>query len=164
MIIGIDPGLTGGIAFKYADGEFDVHDMPVAAKLFGKGNQVDEDALVALMELAIISDGILLAVVEQVSAMPPIKGKVRVAGTVSSFNFGQGFGVIRGILAGLGIKRQYIIPAIWKKHFGLIGKEKDAARTKARELFPKTVHLLNRKKDIGRADAILIAEYGFRTL
>jgi crossover junction endodeoxyribonuclease RuvC len=168
MILGIDPGLTGALAFRYSDGGFAIHDMPVSARTVGKGNQVNEDALADLLYDYANEEGfpdpITLACIEQVNAMPPFKGKERSTGTASMFAFGMGFGVVRGVVAALGIRREYVPPQTWKKHFGLAGKDKDAARTKAMELFPKLTSQLSRKKDIDRADAVLIAEYGYQKL
>jgi crossover junction endodeoxyribonuclease RuvC len=74
------------------------------------------------------------------------------------FAFGESFGVIRGVVSALGMPLELVTPATWKRRFGLIGAEKDAARTKATELYPGII--LARKKDVGRADALLIARYG----
>jgi hypothetical protein len=98
---------------------------------------------------------------QRVQAMPPRPGPngvQRTAGAQSSFNFGRGVGVIDGICGALQLRVTYPTPQKWKKRAGLIGKDKDQARTRALELYP---HLdLHRKKDVGRADAILIAHYG----
>ena len=67
-------------------------------------------------------------IIERVSAMPG-------QGVTSMFNFGQSFGVIKGIFSTLEIPIYFVSPAKWKKHFNLIGSEKDASRTKAIELF-----------------------------
>src|SRR5690606_16808140 len=91
------------------------------------------------------------AYVERVSAMPG-------QGVSSMFNFGMGYGVIQGVLASLGIPYTLVTPQTWKKRAGLAGKDKDNARTLAQQLCPEAP--LGRKKDIGRADAILIARFG----
>lgn len=75
------------------------------------------------------------------------------------FNFGQSFGVIKGIFSTLEIPIHYVRPAKWKKHFNLIGSEKDASRTKAIELFPNYSSEISKKKDANKADAILIGKY-----
>jgi crossover junction endodeoxyribonuclease RuvC len=76
------------------------------------------------------------------------------------FSFGCSFGVILGVLAALSIPLVLVRPQAWKKRAGLPGKRenKDAARTLAQQLYPLAE--LGRKKDIGRADAILIARFG----
>ena len=91
-------------------------------------------------------------VVEQVSAMPG-------QGVTSMFNFGQSFGVIKGICSAMELPIFYVRPAKWKKYFNLINAEKDASRTKVIEMFPKISQKLSRKKDKNKADAILIAKY-----
>ena len=91
-------------------------------------------------------------VVEQVSAMPG-------QGVTSMFNFGQSFGVIKGICAAMQLPIFFVRPAKWKKHFELINSQKDASRTKAIEMFPKISSILSKKKDSNKADAILIASF-----
>ena len=91
-------------------------------------------------------------VIEQVSAMPG-------QGVTSMFNFGQSFGVIKGICAALNLPIYFVRPAKWKKHFNLIKTNKDASRTKVIEVYPEISSKLHRKKDSNRADAILIALY-----
>ena len=90
--------------------------------------------------------------VEHVNAMPG-------QGVTSMFNFGQSFGVIKGICAALALPINFVRPAKWKKYYSLINTNKDASRTKAIELYPKNSADLSRKKDTNRADAILIARY-----
>ncbi len=164
-IIGIDPGITGAIA--YIDDlpsnhtVYDVEDLPVVTRAIGKGQEINAAALrdiLAAIELK--SDGEVIVYVEYVQAMPPIRGSKRQAGTVSSFNFGNTAGIIKGVVIGAGYKVIYVQPNAWKKHFRLTGKEKDAARGKALELFPDINDKLKYKKDHGRADALLIAYYG----
>ena len=75
------------------------------------------------------------------------------------FNFGQSFGVIKGICAAMQLPMFLVRPAKWKKYFNLLKSEKDASRTKVIEIFPKISHRLSRKKDINKADAILIASF-----
>jgi hypothetical protein len=102
------------------------------------------------------------AFLERVNAMPPRgkDGKTRAAGGTSMFGFGRSVGVVEMLFAARGIPYRFVTPIAWKKHFGLTGKDKDAARALALELFPAASGLLQRKKDVGRADALLIAEYG----
>ena len=95
-------------------------------------------------------------VIEQVSAMPG-------QGVTSMFNFGQSFGVLKGICSAMQLPMFFIRPAKWKKHFNLINSEKDASRTKAIEIFPYISEKLSKKKDANKADAILIASFFFET-
>jgi len=64
------------------------------------------------------------------------------------------------VLAALQIPVRYKTPQSWKKKAGIIGRDKDAARTLAIHTHPEISDMLSRKKDCGRADAILIAEFG----
>ena len=91
-------------------------------------------------------------VIEHVSGMPG-------QGVTSMFNFGQSFGVLKGICSAMNLTMYFIRPVKWKKHFNLINSSKDASRTKAIEIFPYFSKNLSKKKDANKADAILIASY-----
>ena len=52
------------------------------------------------------------------------------------FNFGQSFGILKGICSAMQIPMYFVRPAKWKKYFNLINSEKDASRTRAIEIFP----------------------------
>ena len=93
-----------------------------------------------------------VVVVEHVNAMPG-------QGVTSMFNFGQSFGVIKGICSALNIPIYFVRPTKWKKHFNLINTNKDASRTKVIQVYPEISNKLSRKKDSNKADAILIARY-----
>jgi len=149
LTIGIDPGNTGAIAFLADDGELNrVVDMPLMAN--GKKQQLNAAELTRIL---VGAAGNARAVVEKVGAMPG-------QGVSSMFNFGMGYGVIQGVLAASGIPYTLVTPQKWKREAGLVGKDKDMARTLAQQLYPDAP--LGRKKDIGRADAILIARFGSR--
>jgi len=154
MIIGIDPGITGAIYFNTVEGKI-VVDMPIMAKTSGKGNQINPYELTSLLMQPPIDrlTGIKAAYLESVHAMPG-------QGVSSVFSFGKSVGTIEGVLAALNIPLVMVTPQRWKKNAKLIGKDKDAARTLAIQLYPELSDRLSRKKDIGRADAILIAEFG----
>ena len=96
--------------------------------------------------------GLLVAKVEQVGPMPG-------QGVSSMFSFGYSAGVVSGVLGSLGVNKVMVRPQAWKKAYGLTGRDKDAARTLAIERYPEAAPLLVRKKDVGRADALLIAGY-----
>jgi crossover junction endodeoxyribonuclease RuvC len=95
-------------------------------------------------------------VIEQVSAMPG-------QGVTSMFNFGQSFGILKGICSAMQLPMYFVRPAKWKKYFNLINSEKDASRTRAIEVFPYFSGQLSRKKDSNKADAILIASFYYET-
>ncbi len=154
LIIGIDPGISGAICF-FEDGEVkDIIDMPVMAD--GKKNKRQINGSQTYNEIYLrtknISKKDIFVVVEQVSAMPG-------QGVTSMFNFGQSFGVIKGICSALSIPIYFVRPTKWKKYFNLIKTNKDASRTKVIEVYPEISSQLSRKKDSNKADAILIARY-----
>ena len=151
-IIGIDPGLSGGIAILDDLKIFDMFDMPIMSEGKKNKNQLNSAQLVNIIKKHILSNGDTFVIVEQVSAMPG-------QGVTSMFNFGQTFGSIKGICAALGLPIFYVRPAKWKKHFELINSSKDASRTKVIEMYPSISDRLSKKKDVNKADAILIARY-----
>jgi crossover junction endodeoxyribonuclease RuvC len=160
VFVGIDPGVSGAVAFLDQDGDLiEVLDMPtMLMSATSKKQQVNAYELSKLFDVGIDYSGTvpeITAYVERVSSMPG-------QGVASMFNFGVSFGIIQGVLAGLSIPMQLVTPVKWKRHHGLQGADKDYARTKAQNLYP--VAPLGRKKDIGRADALLIARYGFEDI
>ena len=150
-IIGIDPGLSGGIAILDDLKIFDLFDMPIMSEGKKNKNQLNSAQLVNIIKKHIISANTFV-IVEQVSAMPG-------QGVTSMFNFGQTFGSIKGICAALNLPIFYVRPAKWKKHFELINSSKDASRTKVIEMYPSISSRLSKKEDVNKADAILIARY-----
>jgi len=151
MILGIDPGLTGAIALIDGEDCLQVWDMPAIEKTHGKGKEVNAYLLADLIVEAVSeAEGNIVAHVEQVSAMPG-------QGVSSMFSFGHSAGVVKGVLGALGVKVVMVRPQAWKKTHSLTGKGKDASRTLAISLYPEMRHRLERKKDVGRADAMLIA-------
>jgi hypothetical protein len=94
----------------------------------------------------------IFVVVEHVSAMPG-------QGVTSMFNFGQSFGVIKGICSAMQLPIYFVRPVKWKKYFNLIKTDKEASRSKAIQIFPYISSKLSKKKDSNKADAILIASF-----
>ena len=159
FIIGIDPGISGAICFLEDGKIIDVIEMPSMAE--GKknkkqvnGNQLFNEIKSRMIE---VNQEEVCVVVEHVTAMPG-------QGVTSMFNFGQSFGVIKGICAAMQLSIFFVRPAKWKKYFDLINTEKDASRTKAIEMFPKISSYLSKKKDSNKADAILIASFYEKTI
>ena len=151
-IIGIDPGLSGGIAILDDLKIYDIFDMPIMSEGKKNKNQLNSAQLVNILNKHVLKKENTFVIVEQVSAMPG-------QGVTSMFNFGQTFGSIKGICAALGLPIFYVRPAKWKKHFELINSSKDASRTKVIEMYPYISSRLTKKKDVNKADAILIARY-----
>ena len=158
IIIGIDPGISGAICFLKNGSILDVIDMPIMTD--GKKNkkQVNGSQIYNEIKSLINENGKdnLKVVVEQVSAMPG-------QGVTSMFNFGQSFGILKGICAAMQLPIYFVRPAKWKKYFNLINAEKDASRTRAIEIFPYYSSNLSKKKDSNKADAILIASFFHET-
>lgn len=156
MIIGIDPGVSGAIALVDMAGNLrHVHDMPVQAKGSGKKQEVNPAALYAYLQ-SVVPHGPVVCYIEQVGAMPG-------QGVTSMFSFGDSFGCARAVVAACGLPIKRVTPQAWKKRFSLTGKEKDMARTICMEAWPAAVEHFRRRKDIGRADAALIALYGVQS-
>ena len=157
-IISIDPGISGSICF-FEDGKIlDVIDTPTMAdgkknKKQVNGSQIYNEILKRIKN---IDKKDIRVIIEQVSAMPG-------QGVTSMFNFGQSFGILKGICSAMQLPMYFIRPAKWKKYFNLIKSEKDASRTKAIEIFPYFSSNLAKKKDSNKADAILIASYYYET-
>jgi crossover junction endodeoxyribonuclease RuvC len=158
LIIGIDPGISGSICF-FEDGKIlDVIEMPTMAE--GKKNkkQVNGSQIYneILKRITKTKNQEIRIVIEQVSAMPG-------QGVTSMFNFGQSFGILKGICSAMQLPMYFVRPAKWKKYFNLINSEKDASRTRAIEIFPYFSSELSKKKDSNKADAILIANFYYET-
>ena len=158
LIIGIDPGISGSICF-FKDGKIlEVIEMPTMTE--GKKNkrqvngaQIYNEILKRVSKAQRFN---VRVVIEQVSAMPG-------QGVTSMFNFGQSFGILKGICSAMQLSMFFVRPAKWKKYFNLINSEKDASRTKAIEIFPYFSSQLSKKKDSNKADAILIASFYYET-
>jgi crossover junction endodeoxyribonuclease RuvC len=158
LIIGIDPGISGSLCF-FNDGKIiDLVEMPSMAE--GKKNKKQVNGAQIYNEISLRIKGIekknIKIVIEQVSAMPG-------QGVTSMFNFGQSFGVLKGICSAMQLPMYFVRPAKWKKYFNLINSEKDASRTKAIQIFPYVSEKLSKKKDGNKADAILIASFFYET-
>ncbi len=152
IVFGIDPGVSGALSIYEYKKLKEVIDMPTMSE--GKKNKKQINAAQLALEIKKRADGSkdVAVVIEHVSAMPG-------QGVTSMFNFGQSFGVIKGICSTLNLPIYFIRPVKWKKHFNLIGSSKDASRTKATELFPNFSNEMAKKKDANKADAILIGRY-----
>jgi len=158
LIIGVDPGLSGSICF-FEDGKIlDVVEMPTMTE--GKKNKRQVNGSQVYNEISKkikqVDKKDIKVIIEQVSAMPG-------QGVTSMFNFGQSYGILKGMCSAMQLPMYFVRPAKWKKYFGLINSEKDASRTKAIEIFPYFSSNLSKKKDSNKADAILIASYYYET-
>jgi crossover junction endodeoxyribonuclease RuvC len=160
ITIGIDPGITGAIAFFRTGYQPQVFDTPTQQTKVGRS--IKQDYLPAQMAMLLEQCANELKAesphcfIEKVAAMPG-------QGVTSMFNFGKGYGIWIGILGALKIPFTLVTPQAWKKPIMQGIKDKDAARIRAQQLYPDLTPQLTRKKDIGRADAILLAHFGMTT-
>ena len=147
MIIGIDPGLTGAIAYLTEDGRFfKVADMWVtqAGSSRKVKNEVNAAAVFAELRTLPVPS---IVVIERVHSMPKMASQ-------TVFSMGDSFGVVRAVAASLGIPTVFVEPKEWNKHFGL-GKDKEESRALAVQLFPEAP--LSLVKHHNRAESMLIA-------
>ena len=152
IVLGIDPGLDGALAWLDERGIIEVRDLPTLS-LMRSGRKVRQLDLTELPRLLrVIRPG--LAVIEQVASSPQM-------GVASSFSFGFSYGGLLGAIGALQLPWQAVRPQTWKKHMQIAkGAGKDASRHRASQLFPSRAGLWSRAKDDGRAEAVLIALYG----
>ena len=158
LIIGIDPGISGSICFLDSGKILDVIEMPIMTdgkknKKQVNGSQVYNEITKRIKQF---EKNQIRVVIEHVSAMPG-------QGVTSMFNFGQSFGILKGICTAMQLPMYFVRPTKWKKYFNLLNSEKDASRTRAIEIFPYFSSQLSRKKDSNKADAILIASFYHET-
>jgi crossover junction endodeoxyribonuclease RuvC len=151
IVLGIDPGLSGGVAFyDTKTGDITVVDMPTVevTRSGKKKNEVSPQ----LLSDVIAQGHPTMAFLERVGAMPG-------QGVTSVFSFGRSVGIVEGILASFNIPTTIVPPVTWQKGVNLRGG-KDGSRERAMQLFPRQASLFARKKDDGRSDAALIAYHG----
>lgn len=148
LICGIDPGISGAVAFFQPDEHLmAAYDMPVA------GGVVDASELWRLLALHTPE----FVMVEYASARPG-------QGTSSTFKLGQAYGSVLGVLAACALSHRIVTPTAWKRHFSL-SSDKEASRRRAIEFFPgPAAEQFSRKKDHGRAEAALLAVYAAETV
>jgi crossover junction endodeoxyribonuclease RuvC len=157
LFIGIDPGLDGAIAV-IGDGRPEIYDMPVVTKLRRrKGKkvevrQVDEEGLTSLMESF---PSVCRVTIEDLLPMSK-------RGAIAAFSLGRSFGIVLGVAAALGFAYQLASPQRWKREFGLIGRDKNTSIMRAKGLSPSAAKYMTKASHHGRADALLLAEYGRR--
>ena len=158
LIIGIDPGISGSICFFENGKIIDAIEMLTMKEGKKKQRQVNGSQIFNEIKKRTKDheNQNVRVIIEQVSAMPG-------QGVTSMFNFGQSFGILKGICSAMQMPMYFVRPAKWKKYFNLINSEKDASRTRAIEMFPYFSSNLSKKKDSNKADAILIASFYYET-
>lgn len=149
-IFGVDVGLTGGWAAVHDGKVTGCGDMPVAGEASNK-----RASGVVLADL-MVANHAQLVVIEQSWPRPE-------NGSRSAFSMGTSYGIVLGVAAALGIPVETVAPQTWKRSFRLLGTDKGGSRGKALDLCPHLAFDLRRKKDHGRAEAVLIGLYGAAT-
>lgn len=139
LIIGIDPGISGGFAVRSISGKIG------ATRAIKKDTPAD-----TINSLRNLQPKIIMCYIERVASRPK-------QGVVSTFKFGTNFGMYIGALTALQIPHTFVTPSVWQRFMGCLSKgDKNVTKRKAQEIFPcmKITHAV--------ADALLIAEYGRR--
>lgn len=160
IIFAIDPGISGALVAYIPDtNEMEYYLTPTME--VGKSNRVN-GAAVACWVKGILhtykhAGSIVHCFIEKVGAMPG-------QGVTGMFSFGHSTGLVEGVVTALEIPITLVTPQAWKKHAGLLGQDKDAARTRCIQLYPTIADLSKKGKGQAISDAILIAKYGFDTL
>jgi len=145
-ILGIDPGLTGALAFYFPSHPMlvGIHDMPI------DGKSVDGYELAKIIRQYNPD-------VAFIEAVHSFSGQ----GVASSFNFGCSYGVVRGVVAACNIPAILVSPQKWKRALEL-SKDKNQSLEMARMMWPDS-DKFKRRKDDGRAESALIAMYGYKS-
>ena len=144
MILGIDPGLKGALAFIDKNRNLFTYDMPVERRKNGKKYILGDQLAILIKQHRPIE-----AWIEDVYSSPQM-------GVVSAFTFGEGKGTLVGVLAALGVPTRFVVASVWKRQLGLTA-DKGRAKELARALYPKRKPLLSNE---GKCEATLIATYG----
>ncbi len=150
-ILGCDPGIHGALALLEVDGSIcrvvDAVDIPTI------GSKAKERVNVHAVQEWILQHGPQRAYVERGGTMPR-------QGVASGFKFGRAVGMLEATIALCAVPFEIVEPSVWKRVLRLKGKDKELSRQRALELFPLAQHLLARRKDHQRAEAMLLAYYG----
>lgn len=153
VVLGLDPGVTGALAIVEGTQALVLEELPVLKVGTAMSRQRRDLDLAEIHKFLVpIAGAIDHAFVEKVSARPG-------QGVTSMFRFGYASGSLHGLLVALGIPLTFVAPQTWQKAMG-VGPGGDAARARAKELYPASQASFTRKADEHRADAVLIATYG----
>jgi crossover junction endodeoxyribonuclease RuvC len=150
--LGIDPGLSGGLALLKAGKIVSAWNMPTLTVVKNRKNRRNLDTEEVAKIMTCRPGECVTAIIEQQQAY---KGQ----GVSTTFTTGKNYGVLLGLLDGLDIPFKIVTPQAWKKALKL-GKDKQLSFDLANKLFPDAGHFWKRKKDDGVAEAALLAHYG----
>lgn len=163
IVIGVDPGLSGAIAFLIGERVVGIIDMPTAKKASGRREMMLRDLTIQIARFVPQSSDVRGVWIENVSSSPQM-------GVASSFSFGRCLGAIEGIAAALAWPVEYVTPGKWKRDLKA-PKEKPGARKRASDLMPASAELWTPQKGHctqeqanARAEAAMIGLFGVRTV
>lgn len=151
MIIGIDPGFSGAIAFLLGN-KLIIKDLPL--KLFMGRKQINGRSFSLIIKKHLPK--IKFAVIEDVHAMPN-------QGVVSMFRFGYNAGILLGVLEANNIDVLKVKPSVWKSALNL-SSDKKKSLALAKKTFPGYMDYFKRAKNDGRAEAALLAFFAQQSL
>jgi len=163
MIIGIDPGLHGGLAVLDKEGALKhLFDMPIFPVKKGKSTKYDYDVVELYKMISKVSSSDSKVFVEKTQGLPSGYG------VQASWWLGKCEGLLEGVLVTLKLSYEFVKPQVWQKHFGITrtkGDKKAQSFRIASQLFPSAELKTSRGRKLdGRSDALLIAEWGRRRL
>jgi hypothetical protein len=153
VVIGIDVGLTGAVAAVDNHGTCSIADLPTLTLT----RRIDGRALILLLRQFVPAGEPALCVFEDVRPRPNPK---RGTSIVTEGSLMRSRGIVEAVTDIARFDTKVVQPQVWKRFYGLLGKDKEAARAMARSLYPMAQGELARKKDHNRAEALLIAHYG----
>ena len=155
--IGIDPGLSGAVAFIHESDSVAFIDMPVFATKKGKKFRNEIDLYALQQELAARSAGHESHLCIEAQSSRPGQG------VSSTFTIGKNYGLLLGMIETMRMRYEVVWPAAWKKAvMAGMGDGKSESIIVATRLYPGVADDLRRVKDHNRADALLIAEFSRR--
>ena len=152
--IGIDPGQSGALAIiDPSGGLLEVYDMPIFGE--GRSGSVSARGVATILQdwMVLVAPDPVTIVIEDVHSMPK-------QGVASTFKFGRSKGVLEGAAASTSARLLYATPSQWKRDLKL-SRDKGSSRKRATEQWPLSAGLFSRVKDDGRAEAALIALWGW---
>ena len=146
-LLSVDPGIGGALTLKDTERKtFEIKDVPVI-----KSKKRAEVNVAALGEWVYLMRPDK-AIIELVNTMPG-------QGVATQGQFMRTTGMIIGTIGGMGVPWEEVHPAKWKRPLGLIGRDKEASRALAIKLYPSLATHLARKKDVDRAESVLIGHW-----
>ena len=158
IVIGLDIGLTGALAGVDSRGSAQVRDLSTAPD--GEGRRLDGRALLLALREFVPAGEAALVIIEDVRPRPMGNGGAHGNTMHSQGSLMRSRGIVEAVTDIARLQVKAVQPQAWKRHFGLIGKEKGDALVVARSLFPAIAHDLRLAKWHNRADALLLAQFG----